>query len=57
MYFSQEWDALKSVKYILAARINHAPALRSRGGARAHQNFPFFISKLAPLTSWQGAFS
>ena len=33
MYFCQEWDALKSVKYVSASHVNQSRAIRSRGGA------------------------
>jgi hypothetical protein len=38
-HFCEIWDALKSVKYVSAAHINHSRAFPSRGGASAVLNF------------------
>ena len=57
MNYFQKWDALKSVKYIPAAPVNHARAVRSSGGANALHVFPLNINRLCVLTSRQGAFS
>jgi len=46
MYFWGEWDAQKSVKYVLAARVNHNRALRSRAGAGLELIFRFYLKGL-----------
>jgi len=57
VYFWREWDALKSVKYIPAAHINHDRAFCSRASASPSYTFHFCINDLPMLTSRQGAFS
>jgi len=57
MIYFHKWDALKSVKYVSAARINHARALSSRANARPSVSFLIYINSLTLLTSQQGALS
>ena len=42
MYFWQEWDALKSVKYVSAAHINHSLRLSQPRRRKPVNNF-FFL--------------
>ena len=61
MYFWRKWDALKSVKYIVAGLLTmsapfEAAALANRA-AIPPGNFPSNINALPQLTNQQGAFS
>ena len=51
MYLFPKWDALKSVKYIRAAPVNHARALRSRAGASASLRFIVQYQELSAINS------
>jgi hypothetical protein len=60
-HFFPKWDALKSVKYVSAAHINHDRRFRQGGVRSGGTNpacvFPININCLPTLTSQQGAFS